>query len=47
MAFLSKIGEKLVVSDIFSWSPEASSCIDEWHEIVDLLEPQLEVNSEV
>ncbi len=34
MAFLSKIGEKFVVPDIFSWSPEASSCIDEWHEIV-------------
>ncbi|MCH7696319.1 MAG: peroxidase-related enzyme [Proteobacteria bacterium] len=34
MAFLSKIGKKFVVPDIFSWSPEASSCIDEWHEIV-------------
>jgi len=34
MAFLSKIGEKFVVPDIFRWSPEASSCIDEWHEIV-------------
>ncbi len=24
MAFLSRIGEKFVVPDIFSWSPEAS-----------------------
>lgn len=34
MAFLSKIGEKYVVPDIFGWSPEAGRCIDEWHEIV-------------
>jgi len=34
MAFLSKIGDEFVVSDIFRWSPEASSCIDRWHEIV-------------
>ena len=34
MAFLSKIGEEVVGSDIFRWSPEASSCIARWHEIV-------------
>ena len=34
MAFISGIGAKTVVADIFTWSPEAAACIRQWHEIV-------------
>ena len=34
MTFLSRISDEMVVADIFNWSPEASQCISEWHQIV-------------